>query len=101
MQSGSYRLLVFIKLAAACTRLNLLSRGLEFASIFGMLWLQARNTALECPFFFTLIALYEGYDNHAKEMQTRYLETSEAAASRKTNIANIRRAVGRDHFINN
>lgn len=34
-------------------------------------------------------------------MLTLYLETSKAAASWKTDVANIWRAVGGDHFINN
>ena len=39
--------------------------------------------------------------SHTNKLQMPYLETSKAAASWKTNIANIRWAVGWDHFINN
>lgn len=46
------------------------------------------------------ISLMIFFNNQAMKMQMIYLETSEAAATGKTDIADIWRAVGGDHFIN-
>lgn len=44
---------------------------------------------------------FSWYDNRVVRLQIVYLEASEAAATWKANVADVRRAVRRDHFVNN